>query len=143
MLDTSQPQTACIFAAARHEDMILDACKQITLCDAFKRRYWLEIILPSFAALRWLNCERFGNSPEIASGIDQLERGVRRLVDLPISGSPDPETGTLARCPACRSEPRAPDEYDSIRYCSTCLDIIMPALSQIRSWDTGFGTDGI
>jgi hypothetical protein len=76
MLDASQLHTACVFAAAGHEDMILEACKQITLCEAFRRCYCQEIILPSFAALRWLNRERFGHSPKIASGIDRLERDV-------------------------------------------------------------------
>ena len=143
MLDTSQLHTAYVFAAARHEDMILEACKQITLCETFRRRYCHEVILPSFAALRWLNRERFGDSPKIASGIDRLERDVQKLVDLPVSGSPDPQTGTFAKCPACGSTPRSPDEYESIRYCSACLDTILPGFMQIRSWETGFGTDGI
>ena len=90
MLDLHHPQTPHVFAAARQEDLILDYCKRITLSDAAGRRFMLEVMRPAFVALRWLNQERFGNSPEITSGIDQLEHEVQALVNLPASGTRDP-----------------------------------------------------
>ena len=143
MLDLHHPQTPHVFAAARQEDLILDYCKRITLSDAAGRRFMLEVMRPAFVALRWLNQERFGNSPEITSGIDQLEHEVHVLVNLPASGTRDRWSAMFVRCPACGSEPRSPDEYDPVRYCSECLNMVMPGLERVRSWETGFGTDAI
>jgi hypothetical protein len=143
MLDLDHPQSAHVFAAARQEDLILDCCKVMTLSDANGRRRTLEIIRPAFAALRWLNRERFGNSEQIGAGIDQLEREAESLAALPVTGTRDRWTATFRQCPACGSEPNAPTQYDPRRYCSKCLDLVMAGLSRIRSLETGFGTDAI
>jgi hypothetical protein len=131
-----------VFAASRQEDLILDYCRRITLEDGAGRRFMQEVLRPAFAALRWLNRERFDNSVSIGSGIDQLEREVAALVALPLVNSYE-QGAPAARCPACGGKPTAPSKYDPTPYCTKCLDVIMPGLSRLRSCEEGFGTDAI
>jgi len=146
MIDTGQPLAPYVFAAARHQDQILNSCKKITLADAANRRFMRDIMRTDFVSLRWLNREKFGDSPEIAAGIDQLEQEVQALVDLPI-----PPTATIDRwtagfllCPVCGGEPNPPiPRYDPTPYWSRCLDLVMPGLSRLRSLETGFGMEAI
>lgn len=143
MLDLDHSSTPWVFAAARQEDMILEYCKRITLAGEHGRRFMLEVVRPAFAALRWLNRERFGDSVSIVSGIDQLEREVEALATLPLV-NPDHRGGPAALCPACGGKPTiTPDEYAPTPYCSECLDVIMPGLGRVRSCQEGFGTDAI
>jgi hypothetical protein len=143
VLDLDHPRTPHVFAASRQEDLILDYCKRITLAGAAGRRFMLEVIRPAFAALRWLNKERFGDSLTIASGIDQWEREVEALVGLPLI-DPDHCGGPASRCPACGGKPIPPSKYGSrVPYCSSCLGGMMPGLRRVRSFEEGFGTDAI
>src|SRR5262245_61212101 len=102
----------------------------------------LDVVRPAFAALRWLNRERFDNSPDVASGIDQLEREVEVLVALPLRGT-GRHVLPASLCPSCGGDPTPPTEHSPTPYCSHCLDIVMPGLDRIRSSEEGFGTDAI
>ena len=141
MLDLDHPQTPLVFAASVQLDMILDYSKKITLSGTTGRRFMLEVIRPAFAALRWLNAERFGASPTITTGIDELERGVETLVGMPLT-NPGHRGGPAPQCPACGGQPTTPNQYDRTAYCPTCLRAIMPGLTRLRSRQ-GFGTDAI
>lgn len=102
----------------------------------------LEVIRPTFAALRWLAAHRFADQPHLADGIALLEGQAEQLAAMRLRklgswGWP------AARCPGCGGKPTARSKYDPIDYCQPCLGVIMPALDRLRSWETGFGTDAI
>lgn len=142
MLDLDHPRTPLVFAASTQLDLILDYCKKITLSGTAGRQFMLEVIRPSFAALRWLAANRFADEPLIANGIAELERQAEKLAKLPLS-NPEHRGGPAAVCPACGGTPNAPNKYDRTSYCSPCLDVIMPGLMRVRSSDEGFGTEAI
>jgi|SRR5262245_7198318 len=142
MLDLDDPRTPHVFAASSQLDLILDYCKRISLSGADGRRFMLEVIRPAFAALRWLAAHHFADVPHIADAIAKLKRQSDELAGLPLR---DPaQLGRLpAQCPVCAGKPNPPSEYDPVGYCSTCLDVIMPALLRVRSCEAGFGTEAI
>jgi hypothetical protein len=143
MLVLDHPRTPHVFAASKQLDLILDYCKLITLQDTSAgRQFMLEVIRPAFAALRWLNLERFGGSSEIRSGIDQLELEASALAGLPSFAS-GRSKHAKTRCPACGDSPTSPSQYDPRSYCRTCLDLIIDGLSRVRSSEGGFGADAI
>lgn len=144
MLNTNDPRSADILAAARQTDMILQLCKVMTLNrTAAQRQYTLRICQPAFAALRWLNAEQFGGSREIDAAIGELQAGAATLANLP-TGDPPPEREHRPKaCPACGTPPITPGHYPPTPYCSKCLNVIMPALSKLGAFDGGFGLDGI
>src|SRR3954451_18709605 len=82
MLDLDHPQAAHRFAAAIQLDLICDYHKRITTSDRAGRLFKLEIIRPSFVALRWLNAERFEGSPAIAASLAELETKTEELACL-------------------------------------------------------------
>ncbi len=142
MLDLDHPRTPSVFAASTQLDFILEDCKRMTLTDTRGRRFRLENIRPAFAALRWLASERFADASHLPAAIDELERQVEQLAELPLRDS-GRWVGSAAFCPACGATPREPDKYDPIRYCSPCLGVIMPGLQRVRSCEEGFGTEAI
>jgi hypothetical protein len=151
MLDLSHPQTPHIFAASNQLDMVLDFCKRISISDSKGRADLVEIVRPYFAALRWLNAERFGNSPNIAAGITELERAAEQLAALG-DGKAEWSAGVPPSvCPVCGValttygvyEPRPGLKVPKERWCSPCLGVIMPALERLRSGSEGFGTEAI
>ncbi len=142
MLDLNHPQTPSVFAASTQLDFILEDCKRMTLIDSRGRQFRLENIRPAFAALRWLAHERFADVPQLPAAIDELERQAARLAELPLRRA-EPWVGQALPCPACEAVPIEPNEYDSIRYCSQCLDTIMPGLMRVRSLEEGFRTEAI
>lgn len=144
MLDTSNPHSADIVAASRQMDIILQLCKLITFNEtAAERRYTLRIFQPAFAALRWLNAERFGPSPAIEAGIGELQAGAAALAAL-ATGEPAPGGDYPPKtCPARGTALVAPGRYSPTPYCPKCLGLIMPSLTKLRSFEGGFGTEGI
>jgi hypothetical protein len=150
MLDLDHPQTPHIFAASNQLDMVLDFCKRISISHSSGRGRMLEIVRPCFAALRWLNGERFGNSPAIAAGITDLERAADQLARLG-DGWAEWPAGAPSACPVCGApitnygvyEPTPGLKVPKERWCSPCLDVIMPALRRLRSGSGGFGTGAI
>ncbi len=79
MLDLSHPKTPQVFAAARQLDLILEYLRKISYSDSRSRLFMIEVIRPCFVALRWLNTNRFGQSPKIAANIDALEEEAEPL----------------------------------------------------------------
>jgi hypothetical protein len=151
MLDLSHPQTPHIFAASNQLDMILNFCKRMSISTGKHRLDMLEIVRPCFAALRWLNSQRFGDSPDIATGTSDLEQAAERLARLG-DGKADRPTGVPPSvCPVCDVklttygvyEPSPGLQVPKERWCSPCLGVIMPALQRLRSSSKGFGTNAI
>jgi hypothetical protein len=143
MLDLDHPRTPHVFAASRQEDLILDYCKRISLSDKNARLFMLEVIRPAFAALRWLNGNRFGNAAHIAKSVDQLEQQVEKLARLPQRDPHRRIAGYSERCPVCNEPRTEPYQYDPTPCCPNCLGIIMPSLTRVRSCEHGFGTEAI
>jgi hypothetical protein len=152
MLDLDHPQTPHVIAASRQLDLILDYLKRITYADSPGRLSMLEIIRPCFAALRWLQTQRFADKPHIAAGIDELERAADRLAQLGDGRAEWSADGMLpSKCPVCRQplttygvyEPRPGLKVPKERWCSLCLEVAMPALQRVGSSHEGFGTDAI
>src|SRR5262245_47823783 len=73
MLDLDHPRTPHVFAASRQLDLILDYLKRISCADRKGRLFMLEILRPCFAALRWLQAQRFADEPHVVTGIEELE----------------------------------------------------------------------
>ncbi len=140
MPDLNHPMAPHRFAATRQEDLILGCCKHMTLEDSFERQFTLDIIRPAFAALRWLNSERFGNSATIKNSIEHLEAEVEKLSKLPLRFSSTTKE-TNRRCPHCGSVGRSrPPE---VPYCDKCLGLVRCGLDKVSSLEEGFGTDAI
>jgi hypothetical protein len=140
---TDGPGTGKIFAASRQLDLILQLCKLITLQrTSAQRQCTLETFMPAFAALRWLNAERFGESSEIGAGIEELEGGAIALANLKTG---DPPVGRYPpkACPVCGVPPISIGKRSPVPYCPNCLKTIMPGLEWLRSTERGFGTDCI
>jgi hypothetical protein len=68
--------------------------------------------------------------------VEELARLVGQRPGQRIAGRP-------ATCPVCNEPPTTPSRYDPTPYCPRCLGSIMPALTQVRSWEKGFGTEWI
>src|SRR5687768_4443059 len=81
--------------------MVLDFCKRISISDSKGRVHLLEIVRPCFAALRWLNAQRFGNSPSISAGITGLEQAAEQLAILGDGNAEWPTGGLPSACPVC------------------------------------------
>jgi hypothetical protein len=152
MLDLDHPRTPHVFAASLQLDLILDYLKRISYADSKGRLSMLEIIRPCFAALRWLQAQRFSDESHIAAGIDELERAAEQLArfgDDRAEWSPDEMPPS--KCPVCRRplttygvyEPRPGLKVAKERWCSLCLEVAMAALQQVRSSHEGFGTEAI
>jgi hypothetical protein len=148
MLDLDHPMTKYVFAAARAEDTILRDAKRVTVSARRDRLRVRDGCAPAFAELRRLARDHFADRPAITPTIDALERALAELAELP--GVPEDGPPAEYTCPACGAalDRRgkygfpAPDKPTDI-YCSPCLDIIMPPLCELRSWEGGFGTDAI
>lgn len=151
MLDLDHPQTPHVFAAARQLDLILDYCKRISYADSKERLFMLEIIRPCFAALRWLQTQRFADEPQIAASINELKRQVQALAQLGTGKAKQVGGDLPTKCPVCGErltlygvyEPHPGLKVPRERWCDPCLDIIMPALMRVESSNAGFGTDAI
>jgi hypothetical protein len=148
MLDLDHPMTQYIFAAAGAEDAVLIAARQMTVSSSQERARLRDRCTAAFAELRRLARDHFADRPAIPSAIDALELAMVGLASL--SGVPEHGPPAQYECPACGTalERRgkngfpAPENPTDI-YCSPCLQIIMPSLSVLRSWEGGFGTDFI
>src|SRR5947209_1876081 len=116
MLDLSSPKAPHIIAASNQLDMILDRCKRATIVRAERRAFLVETIRPAFAALRWLNAERFGGSTQLSSVIVELERQADQLAALPTENKR--ELIPPPCCPACGGQLTEPHQYDPMPYCS-------------------------
>lgn len=138
MMNLNHPRTPHVFAASRQLDLILDYAKRITGSDRNGRQFMAHVVAPCFAALRWLNKTEFGDLPEIASAIDELQLAVQTLADKPAVESVLKQNKTS--CEICNHSLTKPNEYDPIPYCSECLNIIDAPLT---ACDAGFGTDAI
>jgi hypothetical protein len=148
MLDLDHPMSQHIFAAARAEDTILTAARDMTTASRRARAQRRDGCAPAFAELRRLARERFADRRAIPPAIDELEQAIEQLASFP--GVPEDWPPAKFKCPACGAalERRgtyglpAPINPTDI-YCGRCLDIIMPALRVLRSMEEGFSTDAI
>ncbi|MDY3555565.1 hypothetical protein R5W24_004708 [Gemmata sp. JC717] len=151
MLDLDHPQSRHVFAASQQLDLILDYLKRITYVGSKERLALLEIIRPCFAALRWLQAQRFAGESRIAAGIDELEQAAEQLARLRDSRAEWLGGELPTDCPVCRQplttygvyEPRPGLKVPKERWCSPCLEVAMPALQRVQSSHEGFGTDAI
>lgn len=148
MIDVDHPMSEHIFAAARAEDAILTAAKQMTVATRQQRTRLCEKCAWAFADLRRLSCTYFPGCPAIPPAIDALERSLSGLATMPGV----PEQGPLVEftCPACGTAIRRHGRFwfsarksRSEIYCSKCLQIIMPSLEILSSCEEGFGTEAI
>ena len=90
--------------------------------------------------------EQFAERPDIPPAIDQLEQALAQLANLP--GVPETGPPSEYECPACGAALKRLDRFGfpkpdkpELIYCCPCLDVIMPPLDILRSWDGGFGTE--
>lgn len=152
MLDLDHPRTPHVFAASRQLDLILDYLKRISYADSKGRLSMLEIIRPCFAALRWLQSQRFASEPHIATGIDGLERAAEQLARLGDGRAKwSADEMPPSKCPVCHQslttygvyEPRPGLKVPKERWCSPCMEVAMPALQRLESSHEGFGTGAI
>lgn len=151
MLDLDHPQTPHVFAASRQLDLILDYCKRISYAESKGRLSMLEIIRPCFAALRWLQTQRFADIPQIAGSIDELERQVEALAQLGARRATWVSGRLPSTCPVCGErltlygvyEPQPGLKVPKERWCSPCLEVVMPSLMRVQSSEVGFGTEAI
>jgi hypothetical protein len=148
VLDLDHPMTKYVFAAARAEDAVLIAARHMTAACRQERARLLEGCGPAFAELRRLARDHFMDCSTIPPAIDELERAVSQLAALP--GVPEDGPSAEYKCPACEAAMERRGKYGFLApnnptdiYCSPCLQIIMPSLSALRSWEGGFGTDAI
>lgn len=150
MLDLAHPRTPAIFDAARQLDLIMDDLKRMTIADRTGRLFLLEMLRPSFAALRWLMAERFEGSPAIAASLAELEAQAEALAALGLREARRWSADPPDICPACaegltivplsRARPRRPP---TDRYCARCLGGSRTALDRVASLEDGFGTMAI
>jgi hypothetical protein len=149
MIDQHHPMSEHIFAAARAEDAVLIAARNMTVAARRARVRLRDGCAPAFVELRRLSCDYFADHRAIPPAIDELERALTELAGLP--GVPDDGPSAEYKCPACGAELTrhgksgfpAPDNPPDIIYCDRCLDIVMPPLQKLRSLEDGFGTDAI
>lgn len=148
MLDLNHPLTKHIFAACWAEGAIVQDAKLITRSARRERLRVRDGCAPGFAELRRLARDHFADRPAIPPAIDELERALTQLADLP--GVPEDGLPADYTCPACGAaldrrgkygfpDPDAPTDI----YCSPCLGIVMPAACDLRSWESGFGSEAI
>lgn len=148
MLDLKHPLTKHIFAAGGTEGAIVQQAKLITRSARRDRLRVRDGCASGLAELRRLAREHFADRPAIPPAIDELERALARLADLP--GVPEEGPPAEYTCPSCGAalDRRgkygfpAPDAPTDI-YCSPCLQIVMPAACELRSWESGFGSEAI
>ena len=145
MLDLNHPQSEHIFTASGLEDGVLVRAKSMTLSPSSRRLELLAECEPLLADLHTLNRDHFGASDFIATTIDDLRRRLHELATLRDGCITEDRSNGEGECAACSSKlvnfipvPSLPRSI----YCGRCLDIIMPALLRLRSFE-GFGTDAI
>jgi hypothetical protein len=145
MLDLDHPQSEHIFTASRLEDAVLARAKTMTLSPSSRRLELLAECEQLLADLHILNQKHFGASDFIATTIDDLRRRLREVAELRDGHITADRAIGEGDCASCGTKltnfvfmPSLPREI----YCSRCLDIIMPALQRLRSFE-GFGTDAI
>jgi hypothetical protein len=145
MLNSDHPHSKNIFAAARLEDAILEQAKSMTLASSIRRRELLRECRQALSKMRTLNSEHFKSSAFISAAIDQLDESLHRLAELRDGSITEDRSAGEGCCAACGAEitnfVAVPSMPRSI-YCSPCLQIIMPALSKLRSFN-GFATEAI
>ncbi|HTR41833.1 MAG TPA: hypothetical protein VMH87_09485 [Pseudomonadales bacterium] len=145
MLNLNHPQSKHIFAASRFEDAVLEHAKKMTLVPSVRRRELLIECQQQLNKMRTLNAEHFENSPFIFEAIDELGMSLIQLAELRHGSIVEDRSIGDGCCAACETPitniVTVPSMPRSI-YCSPCLEIIMPALSKLRS-RKGFGTDFI
>ena len=145
MLNLDHPQSKHVFAASNLEDYILGRAKLMTLVPSNQRRVLQAECEPKLAAMRTLNAEHFDNREAISEGIDDLAFRLNQLANLGNGQVTSDRSNGEGNCSVCSTAiknfvavPSLPREI----YCPCCLDIVMPAISKLRSFDA-FGTDAI
>lgn len=142
MLDLNHPQTPYTFAASTQLGIILEQCELMTLWDARRRQFCMANVRPALAALRWLAHEWFADSPRLPDALADLECRVEQLAGLLPHGSRE-WGGRASECPVCGATATGPSEYNSISYCSPCMDLITPAKMRVESCEEGFRIEAI
>jgi hypothetical protein len=152
MLDLDGPRTQHVFAASKQLDLMFDYLKRISYAESKSRLFMLEVIRPCFAALRWLQLERFSDRPHIGAAIDELEQAAEDLAHLG-DGAAKWSRYDLppSHCPVCgytlhvspRCEMTEGVYVPENRTCLPCIEVVYEALRRARSGKLGFGTDAI
>jgi hypothetical protein len=145
MLNLDHPQSKHVFAASNLEDFVLERAKLMTVVPSARRRELLGECEPKLAAMRTLNAEHFDNSKNISEGIDDLTRRLNQLANLGNGQVTSDRSNGEGNCLVCGTAIKSFVAVASLPreiYCGHCLDIVMPAISKLRSFDA-FGTDAI
>ena len=149
---------------------MLEFCKDLTLIPGPARLGRLTAVANEFRALHELNRAHFGASPEIEVNIDRFKDAVERIAALPMcevvgQSGVCPACGTSLTITRKRARPRGQgvephievpvavvrpgiptnppvlsDSVEQARYCSPCLEILMPSLESLSRHEGGFGT---
>ncbi len=138
MLDSFDPQTPYILAASSHLDFIKLRYLQMSVEAAAARRQTCRGTEAEFAALRWLNEHRFGNSPSIAALLDAQQRAVTAASTLAIN-EPASRLREPLHCPACGTKTEK-FPYERWRYCVPCVKELNEIHFELEGSDRGFGT---
>ena len=145
MINLNHPQSRHIFVASKLEDAVLERAKEMTLVPSVRRRELQAECQQMLNEMRTLNADHFEGSIFISEAIDELGRSLTELAELRGGNILEDMSVGEGRCAACGTQLTTfvpvPSMHRSI-YCSPCLEVIMPALSRLRSAE-GFGTDFI
>jgi hypothetical protein len=121
MLDLDHPMTPYIVAAARHVDYIKRQCLYMSVEPRSERPRTLHGMESEFAALRWLNEQKFDNKATIAAMLDALQATAGKLAEREMKG---PEPREIQPPPSVLPSLRRPD--DDIRGCSFRSHTLLP-----------------
>ena len=127
------------------EDAVLERAKKMTLGPSVRRRELQAECQQTLSEMRALNSDHFEGSIFISDAIDELGTRLSELAELRGGNILEDRSSGEGCCAACGMQLTnfvpVPSMPRSI-YCSPCLQVIMPALSRLRSAE-GFGTDFI
>ncbi len=135
------PRRPHVHAAALQMALVRDYLGRISTADGSGRLYMLALLRPCFAALRWLQAERFADQPQLVSLIDDTEREVEELShlghgEMNWSGGMSPRV----RCPVCGHKLTVAPELPE---CPSCVQLAVAAYNRLASSYEGFGTDSV
>lgn len=135
------PRRPHVHAASLQMAMVRDYMRAISCADGDSRLYMLAMIRPCFAALRWLQAERFADRAQIASLIDDTEQKAEELAYLG-QGEVNWTSGMSprVRCPVCGQKLTATLGKPE---CSACVQVAISAYHRLASSFEGFGTESI
>jgi len=147
LANLDDPMTRATFAAARAQDAVLLAARDMTVAGSRRRAILRDGCASDFAELRRFARDHFADRRAIPPAIEALERAVAELAALPV---PELIPSARFRCPVCRSRLERRGQYGiwapfrpTHVYCGWCLRAVIPALRALQTWQGGFGTEDI